>query len=265
MLILVTNDDGVRAPGISVLAEHLSSLGRVVVIAPDRERSAASHSLTLHSPLRAEEFAPDVFAVDGTPTDCVNLGIHGLLGQPPDLVVSGINLGANMGDDITYSGTVSAAMEATLMGVPAFAVSLDTRQGQRKDFQPAARFAARLAAQVARRGLPPDTFLNVNVPRLHGGTIHGVRLTRQGKRIYQDLVVEKIDPRGRKYYWIGGGEPSFQDLEGTDFHAVSKGCISVTPLHLDLTNYRSFENLTGWDLETILAEPDEDGKRIDAP
>jgi len=244
LLILVTNDDGIHSPGIQILAEQLSHVGNVVVIAPDRERSAAGHSMTLNSPLRAEEIRPGWFAVDGTPTDCVHLGIHGLLDNPPALVVSGINRGGNMGDDITYSGTVSAAMEATLMGVPAFAISLESRRFQREDFANAADFAVILAQKVLANGLPSDTLLNVNVPV---GKTAEVRLTRQGKRIYQDVIIEKFDPRGKKYYWIGGGEMGFENLEGTDFHAVHCGYISVTPLHLDLTNYRSFSDLENWD------------------
>lgn len=246
MFILVTNDDGIHAPGLVCLAEELSCVGRVGVAAPDRERSATSHSLTLHSPLRAEEINPQWFAIDGTPTDCVNLGVHGLFRERPALVVSGINRGANMGDDITYSGTVAAAMEATLMGVPAFAVSLALSAGAIPDYRPAARFAARLARCIHERGLPTDTFFNVNVPAVEEQKIQGVRLTRQGKRIYGDLVIENTDPRGRKYYWIGAGEPDFKDLDGTDFHAVHRGHISLTPLHLDLTNYRSFDDLSGW-------------------
>ncbi len=226
----------------------MGEVGRVVVVAPDRERSATGHSLTLHSPLRAEEIRPGYFAIDGTPTDCVNLGIHGLFPERPDIVVSGINRGGNMGDDITYSGTVAAAMEATLMGVPAFAISLAIASVADIDYRPAARFAARLAENLTKRRLPPDTFLNVNVPQLPEGQIRGVCLTRQGKRIYGDLVIENIDPRGRKYYWIGAGDLDFKDLAGTDFHAVHRGCISMTPLHLDLTNYRSFEELSSWDL-----------------
>lgn len=245
MQILVTNDDGIHSPGIAVLAEALRPLGAVVVVAPDRERSAVGHALTLHAPLRAEELQPGVFAVDGTPTDCVNLGIHGLLDGHPDLVVSGINRGGNLGDDITYSGTVSAAMEATLMGVPAIAISLEGERFFAEDFAVAAGFARDLARRVTRDGLPRDTFLNVNVP---AGRPQGVRLTRQGKRRYADLVVEKLDPRGRKYYWIGGGEVGFEDEPGTDFHALQLGAISVTPLHLDLTNYRALETLSEWDL-----------------
>lgn len=255
MLILVTNDDGIHSHGILTLADRLTALGRVVVVAPDRERSAAGHSLTLHSPLRAEEIRPGFFAIDGTPTDCVNLGVHGLLEAPPDLMVSGINRGGNMGDDITYSGTVSAAMEATLMGVPAFALSLEGNSFQPHDFELAADFAVCLARKIVSHGLPPDTFLNVNVP---AGVRHGIRLTRQGKRRYGDVVVEKIDPRGRKYYWIGAGELGFQDLEGTDFHAVKRGFISITPLHLDLTNYRSFQQIASWDMEQGLPLADDE-------
>ncbi len=246
MLILVTNDDGVLSPGLTVLADALSGLGRVVVVAPDRERSAIGHSLTLHAPLRAEELRTDFFAVSGTPTDCVNLGIHGLLDGRPDLVVSGINRGGNLGDDITYSGTVAAAMEATLMDVPAFAISLESGRFTESDFLPAARFATFLAQHVCLHGLPTDTFLNVNVP---SGQPKGVQLTRQGKRNYTEVVEEKIDPRGKKYYWIGGGELGFHDVEGTDFHAIVNQAISVTPLHLDLTNYRSFDELSSWDLD----------------
>jgi 5'-nucleotidase len=246
LLILVTNDDGIHSPGIISLAERLSEIGRVVVVAPDRERSAVGHSLTLHSPLRAEEIRPGFYAVDGTPTDCVNLGIHGLLDSRPDLVVSGINKGGNLGDDITYSGTVSAAMEATLMGVPAFAVSLEAGPFLPENFHMAAAFSRFLAGAVHQNGLPVDTFLNVNIPILPP---RGVRLTRQGKRRYGDVVVEKTDPRGRKYYWIGVGEPGFQNVEGTDFNAIYNSYISVTPLHLDLTNYRSFETLADWDFE----------------
>ncbi len=246
MLILVTNDDGVLSPGLTVLAEALADVGRVVVVAPDRERSAIGHSLTLHAPLRAEEIRRDFFSISGTPTDCVNLGIHGLLDARPDIVVSGINRGGNLGDDITYSGTVAAAMEATLMDVPAFAISLDSRRFAAEDFREAAGFAAYLTRLISKHGLPNDTFLNVNVP---AGEIRGVQLTRQGKRNYTETVEEKIDPRGKKYYWIGGGELGFHNVEGTDFHAVSGGCISVTPLHLDLTNYRSFDTLSAWDID----------------
>jgi len=250
MKILVTNDDGIRAPGIRVLAEVLRSIGEVTVVAPDRERSAVGHALTLHHPLRATEIRPSVFAVDGTPTDCVNLGIHTLLGSRPDIVVSGINCGANMGDDITYSGTVSAAMEATLMGIPALAVSLVTA-GRGDNYADAAHVVAGLVRIVGTRGLPRDTFLNVNVPDLPRDQLGSAVITTQGKRDYQGKIITKTDPRGRSYYWIGNGEMQFRDLEGTDYHAVKRGLISVTPLHLDLTNYASLTILKTWDLAEI--------------
>jgi len=249
VLILVTNDDGVRSQGIRSLAIALGRLGRVVVVAPDRNRSAVGHALTLGRPLRAEEIKPDVFAVDGTPTDCVNLGVHGLLTEKPQLVVSGINRGGNLGDDITYSGTVCAAMEASLMGLPAFAVSLDCDVFQSDDLDRAADFAALLAEQVLSNTMPPDTFLNVNVP---SGPCRGVMLTRQGKRKYGDAVTVKQDPRGRHYYWIGGGDVGFESIPGSDCNAIHDQMISVTPLHANLTNDRSFCALDDWSLTTLL-------------
>jgi 5'-nucleotidase len=241
-LILVSNDDGIHSEGIVALAEALHDVGEVVVVAPDRERSAVSHSLTLHRPLRVQEIAPGRHAVDGTPTDCVNLALNGVLRRRPALVVSGINKGANLGDDVTYSGTVSAAMEGTLLGVPSVAVSAVGRGPFRFDL--AAVFARRLAAWVLERGLPPDTLLNVNVPTPENGEpVRGFALTRMGRRRYGDAIVEKTDPRGKKYYWIGGEEVEQVAEEGTDFHAIAQGLISVTPIHLDLTNYKSFEAL----------------------
>ncbi len=244
-LILVSNDDGVHSEGLRLLAEAVAPVGEIVIVAPDREQSAVSHALTLHRPLRIEELGPGRYTVDGTPTDCVNLAINGILTERrPALVISGINKGANLGDDVTYSGTVSAAMEGTLLGIPSIAVSQIGRGPW--DFTIAADFAGRLAARVLTAPPPPDTLLNVNVPRFEPGeTPAGVALTRMGRRRYGDAVVEKVDPRGRKYYWIGGEELSFVEEEGTDFHAVSNGRISVTPIHLDLTNYASFEALRG--------------------
>lgn len=232
-LILVTNDDGVRSQGLRALVTHLSVLGDVYVVAPDRNRSAIGHALTLDRPLRADEIKPQVFAVDGTPTDCVNLGIHGLLPKRPDLVVSGINLGSNLGDDITYSGTVCAALEATLMGLPAFAISLDTHSFNAEQLQVAASFSRDLAGKVLEHGLPHETFLNVNIP---GGMCSGVAITRQGKRRYGEGVSINTDPRGRKYYWIGGSEVGFEDISGSDCNAIDQGLISVTPLHANMTD-----------------------------
>ena len=243
MSILLSNDDGITSDGLAALQEALAPVDEIWIVAPDRDQSAVSHSLTLYRPLRIEPAGLRAFAVDGTPTDCINLAINGILTQRPRLVISGINRGANLGDDVTYSGTVSAAMEATLLGVPAIAVSLAGRE--RFDFATAAAFTRELAETVLRDQLPADTLLNVNVPDLPPEQIKGFALTRQGKRRYGDAIVEKVDPRGKKYYWIGGSEVGFVDAEGTDFSAIERGLISVTPLHLDLTNYASLKRLQG--------------------
>lgn len=253
MNIMVTNDDGIDAPGIIALAKALRPLGRVAVVAPDREQSAVSHAITLHHPLRAEQRADDTYAVSGTPTDCVNLGIHNLLDFHPDLVVSGINRGGNMGDDVTYSGTVSAAMEATLMGIPGVAVSLAT-SGSGIHYDDAALFVRRLVRRIGSESLPPDTLLNVNIPDLPAERVRPPVITRQGRKRYQGAIVDNIDPRGRQYYWIGSIEPTYEDIEGTDFAAVIRGHISITPLHLDLTNYASIDLLRDWKLESILSD-----------
>jgi len=239
--ILLSNDDGISADGLRALREALADLDDLWVVAPDRDQSAVSHALTLFRPLRIEPVGPQAFAVDGTPTDCVNLAVNGILAKRPRLLVSGINRGANLGDDITYSGTVSAAMEGTLLGIPSIAVSLVTTDGG--DFSSAAAFTRQLAISVLRDGLPQDTLLNVNVPDRPAAEIKGFALARQGKRRYGDAIVEKVDPRGKKYYWIGGGEIGFVDAEGTDFSAIQRGLIAVTPLHLDLTNYASLNEL----------------------
>jgi 5'-nucleotidase len=239
--ILVSNDDGVSAAGLQALVAALEAVDEVWVVAPDRNQSAVSHALTLHRPLRIEPVGERRFAVDGTPTDCINLAVNAILPERPRLVVSGINHGANLGDDVTYSGTVSAAMEATLLGVPAIAVSLVGTDAF--EFTAAAQFSQALAKVVLREGLPPDTLLNVNVPPGPPEAIKGYLLTRQGKRRYSDVIVEKVDPRGKKYYWIGGGEVDYVAAEGTDFAAVHSGYISITPLHLDLTNYASLQRL----------------------
>jgi 5'-nucleotidase len=246
--ILLSNDDGVGAPGLAALRAALEGLDEIWVVAPDRDQSAVSHSVTLHRPLRIDNIAPLTYAIDGTPTDCINLAVNGILKQRPRLIISGINNGANLGDDVTYSGTVSAAMEGTLLGVPSIAVSLVSRDRGQVDFEAAARFARQLAATLLRSEVPADTLLNVNVPDLPAGEIKGFALTRQGKRRYSDAIVEKVDPRGRKYYWIGGESLDFVDAEGTDFNATSRGYISVTPLHLDLTNYASLKQLEHLDV-----------------
>jgi len=237
--ILLSNDDGISSEGLAILQRVLSDLDDTWVVAPDRDQSAVSHSLTLQRPLRIEQVGPHAFTVDGTPTDCVNLGINCIMRgeQRPCLVVSGINQGANLGDDVTYSGTVSAAMEATLLGVPALAVSLATRPPF--DYRAAAHFTRQLAEAVLVHRLPPDTLLNVNVPPGAPDRIQSFRFTRQGKRRYTDAIIENTDPRGKKYYWIGGDQEDSVPEEGTDLWAVQRGLISVTPLHLDLTNYAS--------------------------
>ncbi|HJV34494.1 5'/3'-nucleotidase SurE [Geomonas sp.] len=247
MKILLTNDDGVHAAGLAALIRRVSEVAQVVTVAPDREQSAVSHALTLHHPLRAARIADNVFSVEGTPTDCVNLGIHSLLSFRPDLVISGINRGANLCDDVTYSGTVAAAMEATLMGIPAIAVSLATRNAG-EHYDAAALFAARLAVTVFEKGLPPDTFLNVNVPDLPQDKLLPPIITCQGKRSYEGTIVDNVDPRGRSYYWIGTADQSFKEVPGSDYDAVAHGHISITPLHIDLTNHASIALLKGWEL-----------------
>lgn len=242
MLILVTNDDGVYAPGILALADALQEVGDVVVAAPDRERSAVSHSLTLNQPLRIEELARDRYAIDGTPTDCVHLGINVILaGSKPDLLVSGINRGGNMGQDITYSGTVWAALEGNLMGIPSFAISLtDDRFA---DYRPAAMFAVRTVRWIQEKGLPPDTILNINVPDDPGQDLDKYLYTSQGVSRFSESVIQKEDPRGRSYFWIGGERLPFKGDARSDVGAVAAGYISVTPLHADMTNHSELDNL----------------------
>lgn len=240
-MILVTNDDGVYSPGIQMLAKRLRELDEVVIVAPDRERSAAGHSMTLHRPLLIEEVRESVYSVNGTPTDCINIAVKGLLKETPKLVVSGINKGPNMGDDVTYSGTVAGAIEALILNVPSFALSLSARENFR--FADAAEVGVQVARMIMSNGLPKGTLLNVNVPNLPVADLKGTVVTRLGKRIYHQLTVERIDPRGKKYYWIGGGEPEWEHESGTDFDAIDRGMVSVTPLHLDLTDYAAFERM----------------------
>ncbi len=234
--ILITNDDGVYSEGLRLLARALAPLGEVTVVAPDREQSATGHSLTLNRPLRLQKIEANWYAVDGTPTDCVNLAVLWLLKDTkPDLVVSGINFGLNLGDDVTYSGTVSATFEGTLLGIPSIAFSQEIAEGY--SFERAAAFAGRFVGELLSAALRPDLLLNVNLP---AGEHHGLSFTRLGRRVYHQVVVEKEDPRGRKYYWIAG-TPEWQSDVGTDHQAVAAGRVSVTPLHLDLTDYRGLE------------------------
>ncbi|MEW6594513.1 MAG: 5'/3'-nucleotidase SurE [Thermodesulfobacteriota bacterium] len=246
-LILVTNDDGIHAPGIQALFAAMQEIGQAVMIAPEQDASASSHSLTMKRPLRVRQLTPEIHAIDGTPTDCVTVGIKKVLPRKPDLVVSGINPGPNLGDDINYSGTVAAAKEGTLLGVPSFAVSLVAHNGG--DFFHAARFAAQLAAGILSSGLPRDTFFNVNVPDLPAAELRGARFTRQGRRLYDDAIKETFDPWGARHYWIGGGTPYWDEGPDTDAQAVLAGAISVTPLHIDLTNHEALARLrTEWPL-----------------
>jgi len=243
-LILLSNDDGVRAPGIQALAEVLSDLGELILAAPDRERSAASHAISLDHPLRVEELSRGIYAIDGTPVDCVYLALHHLVPRKPDLCLSGINNGFNLGSDVFYSGTVGAALEAALRGVPSLAVSLERRKPQ--DFSHAAAFARDLVRDILGRGLgaiEPGTFLNVNLP---SGPVRGLRATSLGHRIYRDQVAVRQDLRGRNYYWIGGPEEKGPDIPGSDCTAVADGLVSVTAIGLDLTHRPMQDRMRSW-------------------
>lgn len=243
-LILVTNDDGVHAPGIRALAEALHALGEVWVVAPDREVSACAQSLTLTRPLRAEKVEPRVFAVDGTPADCVNLAVVKLLPRRPHLVASGINRGGNMGDDVFYSGTVGGAREATFHGLPAVALSLAARSDL--DYAPAAAVASRIAALVVEHGLPERTLLNVNVPQ---GRPTGMAITVQGQRSHEGTILEGLDPRHQTYYWIEEGRDQWVSDEMSDIFAVRSGIVSITPLQSDTTHHRMLGAFRGWEKE----------------
>ena len=251
--ILVSNDDGYQSEGIRALVAAMEELGEVWVVAPEVEQSASSHAISIHRPLRLREVRPRWYAVDGTPTDCTWLGIHHVLkGRRPSLAVSGINHGPNLADDVTYSGTLAAAMEASIIGVPAIAFSLAGRGGQ--DFGPAARFARALAGAALARDLPPHLLLNVNVPP--GVEPDGFVVTRLGKHSYGSDVVEKTDPRGRNYYWIGGNEYQHEDIPGSDCNVVLREKrVSVTPLMLDLTDEPMREALASWPVEGFVRRP----------
>ncbi len=243
-VILVTNDDGIHARGLQVLAEALAPLGEVYVVAPDREQSAVGHALTLHRPLRVDRVAERKFAVNGTPSDCVNLAVLGLLPEPPVLVASGVNHGTNLGDDVTYSGTVSAAMEGTLLGVTSMAVSQADPDAEADGFDAAGAVARAVATRLLVEGLPAKTLLNVNVPR---GEMKGIRLTRLGHRVYREKVIREVDPRGRPYYWIGAGPPEWAEDTEADIATLHAGFTTVTPLHLDLTHHGALGRMTEWE------------------
>jgi 5'-nucleotidase len=247
MLILCTNDDGYLATGLRVLAEAAAPLGEVHIVAPDREQSATSHSLTMHFPLRAKRIDERVHTVDGTPTDCVALGVGALLGRKPDIVLSGINHGQNMGEDVLYSGTVAGAMEATILGIPAVALSYAGGEPNHiPAFLPLVRGILR---QIVRRDdFPPETLLSINLPPVAAAAVKGVRVTRLARRVYTDSLTRAVDPSGKEYFWIGGGATQWNAPDGTDFRAVQDGFVSVTPLHLDLTNYDLLHDVGEWEL-----------------
>ena len=253
--ILVTNDDGVLAPGLLALAQEMRKLGKVSILAPDRNWSGGGHVKTLDRALRVKEFrladGSAAFASDGAPSDCVSLGILGYFKEKIDLVVSGINVGANLGHDVTYSGTVTAAMESVIMGVPGVAVSLEALENHlgEMDFQPAAQASRKVVERVLANGLAPEILLNVNVPYLPAEQIKGFLMTRQGLRVYHGRLDEGVDPRGKPYYWIGGDAPTGVPERGTDVGALNDGYVSITPLQLDLTAYRTLSDLNNWNLQ----------------
>lgn len=244
MHILLSNDDGYLAPGLRVLAETLGQLYTLSVVAPDRDRSGASNSLTLDRPLRAKVAENGFTFVNGTPTDCVHLAITGLLEEEPAMVISGINAGANMGDDALYSGTIAAAMEGRFLGLPAIAVSLASRTPEH--FETAARAIVQIVEQLRRRPLKQDSILNVNVPDVPWEMIQGIKATRLGNRHKSEGVITQTDPRGMPMYWIGPPGRTQDAGEGTDFHAVEHGFVSITPLQIDLTRYQSLSGLSDW-------------------
>ncbi len=250
MLILLSNDDGYQADGIKALARELKKIGRVVIVAPMWEQSGTSHSLTIYRPLRTKKISNDVYAVSGTPTDAVMIAVYCILNKKPDILVSGINHGQNMGDDVTYSGTVAAAMEGTILGIPSIAISQITSNdigvSTSRIFDKAARFAARLVRSVKKNGIPKGTLLNVNVPEYKKADARRYRITRLGERVYHDVITEKIDPRGEPYFWIGGHYTVIDKGPDTDYGAIQKNFISVTPLDIDLTDRKFYGILKEW-------------------
>jgi 5'-nucleotidase len=245
MHLLISNDDGIDARGIQVLAQRMEVLGEVTIVAPDQNRSGASNSLTLEFPVRIRKRDENSFSVNGTPTDCVHIALTGLFESDPDMVVSGINAGANLGDDVIYSGTVAAAMEGRFLGLPAIAVSL-VFEDRPRHYDTAAEAIALMVERLRKDPLPADTILNINVPDLPWGEIKGFEVTRLGHRHRAEPVVKMMDPRGRPMYWIGPAGPGQDAGPGTDFDAVSRGFISVTPIHVDLTRYQALEQVAGW-------------------
>lgn len=245
MHFLISNDDGIEARGIQVLADRMRAIGRVTIVAPDQNRSGASNSLTLDSPVRIREIGDREFRVTGTPTDCVHIALTGLLEKDPDIVISGINSGPNLGDDVIYSGTVAAAMEGRFLGLPAIAVSLAV-DGRPEHYATAAEAVALLVERLRKDPLPADTILNMNVPDLSWSEIRGFEVTRLGHRHRAEPFIRMIDPRGNPMYWVGPAGPGQDAGPGTDFDAVCRGYISITPIHVDLTRYQALDQVAGW-------------------
>ncbi len=243
--ILLSNDDGFYAPGIRYLAREMRHFGEVIIVAPMSNQSAASHALTMERPLRINRIAENMYTVDGTPTDCVTLALHEILKKRmPDIVVSGLNHGANMGEDVIYSGTVAAALEGAIMGLPGVAASMTVRDSEGRSFLSAAKFIRRLVSGIIGR-MPPSTLLNVNFPKMPRGGYRSYEATRLGRRVYSDIISARTDLSGRSYYWIGG-EPTWDRIEGTDAAAIKAGKVSITPLNIDMTDRDLLEAMRGW-------------------
>lgn len=248
MHFLVSNDDGVNATGIKALAQTLSELGEVTVYAPNRDRSGASNSLTLDGPIRIQKVSENRYSVSGTPTDCVHMALTGLMEKEPDMVISGINNAANLGDDVLYSGTVAAAIEGRYLGLPAIAFSLVTKHGENKNryFDTAQYYIKKIVKNLEKNPLPQDTILNINIPNLPIEEIKGVQVTRFGNRHKAENTVQDKDPRGRKIFWIGAAGPEADAGKGTDFYAVKNGYVSITPMQVDMTRHSDIESLKQW-------------------
>ncbi|SYZ73671.1 5'-nucleotidase SurE [Candidatus Zixiibacteriota bacterium] len=243
MLILITNDDGIHADGLLSLEKELKKTAEVLVVAPEMEQSASSHSFTLSRPLRIHQRGTNRYVCDGTPTDCVMLAVHGILKHKlPDLLLSGINHGSNMGEDVTYSGTVAAAIEGSILGIPSVALSNSDSENL-KAFGAAARFTARFVKHIKKFGLSTDTFLNINFPLLKGNRYGKFSFTSLGKRTYRDIIIEKTDPRGKNYYWIAG-KSTWSNIEGSDFLAVSRGYVSISPLQMNFTDFEAIPKMS---------------------
>jgi len=243
--ILITNDDGIQSPGLTILAKTLAKLGEVWVVAPDRERTAVAHAVTLHKPLRVHQLGKRVYAINGTPVDCVNLALLNILPKQPHLLVSGINKGVNLGDDVLYSGTVSAAVEGTILGVPSMAVSQEGHD--QFQFATGAAYALRVARLILMHGLPEETLVNLNIPDRPLRAVTGARVTCLSRRRFDNPIIEKVDPRGRTYYWIAGTRVSWSRSKDADHEAIEEGAVSLTPIHLDSTHYGVLDHLRTWE------------------